>query len=103
MLAAIVQKSLPDIFPHRVRAAQPQRVGVLDFHNPEAAQTLHAQHRARDFGQAPLLDRHPGRAIERGVVEHRSPPAVVRRRRCWLGAPQFARHLLHLLFGRHSP
>lgn len=78
MIAAVVQQIQADILPDRVLTIKLDRVGVLNFHNPKAAYTFNAQRRARNFGQAPLLNRNPRRAIERGVANDRSPPAIVR-------------------------
>jgi hypothetical protein len=57
--AGLVEQSLPDIFPDSVRPIVFDRVRFLDFDGAETAQALDAQHMARNFREATVLDRQP--------------------------------------------
>jgi hypothetical protein len=57
VLAPIVQQPVPDVFPNRVRAIQPEGIGLLNLDGATATQTFHAKQVPRDFGQPSLLDR----------------------------------------------
>src|SRR3981081_2646305 len=106
--AAIVEQTLSDIFPDRMRPEQSDGVEPMDLDAARAACAFDAQHFARDLRQPPLLNGRGGtpggaRVPEKGL------PIFVRQRslRSRIGAQKWpsglGRKFLHLLRVRHAP
>jgi hypothetical protein len=57
VVAGLIEQSLPDILPDGVRPIEPDGIRLLNFDNAKAADAFDAQHMARDFREAALLDR----------------------------------------------
>jgi hypothetical protein len=55
--ASLVEQSLPDIFPDGMRPIKSDGIRLLNFDNAKAADAFDAQHMARNFREAALLDR----------------------------------------------
>jgi hypothetical protein len=55
--ASLVEQSLPDIFPDGMRSIKSDRIRLLYFDDPSAADAFDAQHVSRNFREAALLDR----------------------------------------------
>jgi len=107
-LAAVVEQTLSDIFPDRMRPEQSEGVEPLDFDAARAACAFDAQHFARDLRKPSLLNGQRGtpggaRVPEKGL------PIFVRQRslRSRIGEQNWpsglGRKFLHLLRVRHSP
>jgi hypothetical protein len=47
--AGLVKQSQPDIFPERLLPIEPDRVDLLNFHDPSAVRAFDAQHMALNF------------------------------------------------------
>jgi hypothetical protein len=54
--ASLVEQALPDIFPDGMRPIKPDGIGFLHFDGAKAADAFDAQHMARDFREAALLN-----------------------------------------------
>lgn len=107
-LAAVVEQTLSDIFPDRMRPEQSDGVEPLDLDAARAACAFDAQHFARDLRKPPLLNGQRGTPGGARVPEKGLPIFVRQRRlRSRIGAQNWpsglGRKFLHLLWGRHSP
>lgn len=108
--AGVVQQSLADILPERVRTIETSGICLLDLDDPGTAAAAHPQNMLRNLAQP---QRPSGSACRLGIgvgVSEKGLPVFLRQIIVWsqssLPRHVFADescHLFHLLGGRHAP
>jgi hypothetical protein len=106
--AAVVEQTLTDLSPSRVRPIEPNGIEALDLDGPAAAGAVDSEELPRDLRQPHLLEGQPRLSGGARVPEDAFPiflgQSSVRRGIVDTGGPQRAvRQFFHLLCGRHSP
>jgi hypothetical protein len=74
--AGLVEQSLPDIFPDGMRPVKSDGIRFLQFDNAKTADAFDAEHVARDFREAALLDRQRRPSSGTRIGQVKWPPEI---------------------------
>jgi hypothetical protein len=74
LLAAVIEQTLPDVFPNRVRATKPDRVRFPNLHHAQTPKAFDPQYFAGHLGQSQLPYRQPRFTGSARISQHILPP-----------------------------